>query len=29
LVQESQEQLRQVDDLHNSMGPVLRKNKHH
>jgi hypothetical protein len=28
LVEESQELLRQVDDL-NSMGPVLRKNKHH
>ena len=29
LVHESQELLRQVDDLHSSMGPVLRKNKHH
>jgi len=27
LVQESQELLRQLDDLH-GMGPVLRKNKH-
>jgi len=28
LVRESQELLRQVDDLRTSMGPVLRKDKH-